>query len=97
MHDHTSIIATIAAKWNLPALTYRDAQANTLLDYLDLQSSPFFLTPPTLAAPATPTFGLAGCDVNTPAPVISPTASLEQNLLLGQRTTAAHPSPLKWV
>src|SRR6202012_2267753 len=52
MHEHTSVIATIAKKWNLPALTFRDAQANTLLDYLDLTSVPAFLTPPTLAAPA---------------------------------------------
>src|SRR5581483_6723106 len=33
-HEHTSVIATIAAKWNLPALTLRDANATTLLDFL---------------------------------------------------------------
>jgi len=87
MHDHTSIIATIARKWNLPALTHRDAQANTLLDFLDLDSAPFFLTPPQLAAPATPTLGLFGCQSTAPAPIISPTASID---LTGQRYTAAH-------
>ena len=29
VHDHTSVLATIEAKWNLPALTYRDADAAT--------------------------------------------------------------------
>ena len=72
MHDHTSIIATIAKKWNLPALTYRDAQANTLLDFLDLESAPAFLTPPTLAAPAMATLGLGSCQGTPPDPVITP-------------------------
>ena len=72
-HDHTSIIATIAAKWNLPALTYRDAQANTLLDYLNLNAPPAFLTPPVLATPAQPEDVSGGtCVSNPPAPVISP-------------------------
>jgi phospholipase C len=72
-HDHTSIIATIAAKWNLPALTYRDAQANTLLDYLNLSGPPAFLTPPTLAAPALPEDVSGGtCTATPPTPIISP-------------------------
>ena len=73
MHDHTSIIATIAAKWNLPALTYRDANANTLLDFLDLENPPAFLTPPKLAAPSNPTLGLNACQGLPPTPVISST------------------------
>ena len=35
VHDHTSVLATIEAKWNLPALTYRDANAATVMDFLD--------------------------------------------------------------
>ncbi len=50
VHDHTSILATIEAQWNLPALTYRDANAATVADFLDV-SRPALLTPPTLAAP----------------------------------------------
>lgn len=92
MHDHTSIIATIARKWNLPALTHRDAQANTLLDFLDLQSPPAFLTPPKLAAPAAPTLGLAGCQSTAPAPIISPTASLD---FIGRRLAPAHRVPFR--
>jgi phospholipase C len=49
VHDHTSILATIEAKWNLPAMTFRDANANTLADFLDPE--PAFLEPPTLSAP----------------------------------------------
>jgi phospholipase C len=51
VHDHTSVLATIEAKWNLPALTYRDANAKTLVDFLDLTSPPAFATPPTIAQP----------------------------------------------
>jgi hypothetical protein len=51
VHDHTSILATIEAKWNLPALTYRDANAATLVDFLDLRQ-PSFAEPPALAAPS---------------------------------------------
>jgi phospholipase C len=49
-HDFTSILKLIETKWNLPALTYRDAQASNLLDSLDLTGEPAFLTPPTLTA-----------------------------------------------
>jgi phospholipase C len=36
VHDHTSVLATIEAKWNLPALTNRDANAETVMDFLGL-------------------------------------------------------------
>jgi phospholipase C len=79
-HDHTSIIATIAAKWNLPALTYRDAQANTLLDYLNLSGPPAFLTPPTLAKPATPTaLGGSQCVATAPPDTITPNVIKRKN------------------
>ncbi len=51
VHDHTSVLATIEAKWNLPALTYRDANAATVLDFLDV-SQAAFLTPPAINGPA---------------------------------------------
>ena len=50
VHDHTSVLATIETKWNLPALTYRDANATTVLDFLDL-NNPAFLDPPPIARP----------------------------------------------
>jgi phospholipase C len=36
LHDHTSVLATIEAKWNLPALTDRDANAAHVMDFLGL-------------------------------------------------------------
>src|ERR1700722_12885749 len=63
VHDHTSVLSTIEAKWNLPALTYRDANAHTLADFLDLShmTSP---EPPALAAPANPDAELLSCYQN---------------------------------
>jgi phospholipase C len=51
VHDHTSVLATIEAKWNLPALTYRDANAATLSDFVDFAHLAF-PEPPTLAPPS---------------------------------------------
>jgi phospholipase C len=53
VHDHTSVLAMVERKWNLPALTYRDANAADLLDFLDM-SAPSFANPPTLPPAATP-------------------------------------------
>jgi hypothetical protein len=53
VHDHTSFLATVEAKWNLPALTYRDADAETVMDFLDVERAAF-LTPPTIAEPPAP-------------------------------------------
>ncbi|MHB8438668.1 MAG: alkaline phosphatase family protein [Acidimicrobiales bacterium] len=36
LRDHTSILAMVERKWNLPAMTYRDANANDLTDMIDL-------------------------------------------------------------
>ena len=52
VYDHTSILATIEHKWNLPALTRRDAAANPLTDFLDLGAPPHFKTPAQLPRPA---------------------------------------------
>jgi phospholipase C len=51
VHDHTSVLATIEAKWNLPALTFRDANAATVMDFLDVGTAAF-LTPPAIDGPA---------------------------------------------
>jgi phospholipase C len=50
-YDHTSILATIEHKWNLPALTNRDANANTVMDFLDPQNAAL-LNPPPIQAPS---------------------------------------------
>ncbi len=49
--DHTSVLKLVEEKWNLPALTRRDAAASSPLGALDLSAPPAFLTPPRLPAP----------------------------------------------
>jgi phospholipase C len=54
VYDHTSILAFLERKWNLAAMTYRDANANNLTDFLDLGAmearQPTFPELPPLAA-----------------------------------------------
>jgi phospholipase C len=52
--DHTSVLKLIEEKWNLPALTRRDATAISPLGALDLAGPPAFLTPPDLPPPSLP-------------------------------------------
>ena len=52
-YDHTSVLATIEHKWNLPALTVRDANAETVMDFLD-PANPALLHPPRLDVPPKP-------------------------------------------
>ena len=54
VYDHTSVLKTVETKWNLPALTRRDANAIDVLAMIDLKSKPAFLTPPRLPDPANP-------------------------------------------
>ncbi len=73
--DHTSILKLVETKWNLPALTRRDANANNMLDMFDF-SRPSFRTPPRLAKPlvATDSSALA-CNTSGPG-VIPPPGSV---------------------
>ena len=74
VYDHTSILKTIEEKWNLPALTRRDANANSLFDMLDLKAKPAFLKPPSLPAAADPT-AKEGC-LTTGAGMIPPDSAV---------------------
>jgi phospholipase C len=65
VHDHTSVLATIEAKWNLPAMTYRDANARTVMDFLDLRH-PHFAAPPALPAAANPLATERACAARNP-------------------------------
>jgi phospholipase C len=60
VQDHTSMTAFIERKWNLPAMTYRDANAAPMTDYFDF-SKPAFATPPKLAAAPSLSPGLKRC------------------------------------
>jgi phospholipase C len=67
VHDHTSVLKLIETKWNLPALTFRDANADDLLDSLDLRGEPAFLEPPVLPASALSTG--ASCEPIDPSEI----------------------------
>jgi phospholipase C len=69
VHDHTSILKLIETKWNLPALTFRDANADDLLDFFDF-SRPAFATPPALAPAANP--ARAPCSTADPNAPVEP-------------------------
>ena len=71
VHDHTSILAIIEQKWNLPALTRRDANAHSLLDFLDFRK-PALLDPPTLAKPADPVEADLRCSTKAPHRPVQP-------------------------
>jgi len=75
LYDHTSILAMIERKWNLPALTSRDANANDLRDFLDLNAlatrTPTFPTLPVLAQPGDTPAALA-CSTTGPGIVPPP-------------------------
>ena len=48
VQDHTSILAFVERKWNLPAMTFRDANADAMTDYFDFRR-PAFPEPPSVA------------------------------------------------
>ena len=57
VHDHTSLLKFVETKWNLPAMTYRDANASNMCDFFDFHGRPPFLEPPELASPLNPFVG----------------------------------------
>ncbi len=86
VHDHTSFLSTIQAKWNLPAMTYRDANAATMADFLDTKVT--FPEPPKLAAPSDLTRSQQTCDSSAidfpvyPNPSPKPRPPARQRLLV---------------
>ena len=73
--DHTSVLALAEHKWNLPAMTYRDANAWPMLDMVDL-SERTFLKPPTLTAPLLDTDPSANACSTTGPGTIPPPGSV---------------------
>jgi phospholipase C len=58
VYDHTSILKFVETKWNLPAMTYRDANAHNMLDFFQLRGKrPPFAEPPIVNAPLNPFIG----------------------------------------
>jgi phospholipase C len=49
VYDHTSVLRFIETRFDLPALTNRDANADPMLDLFDFQNPPY-MKPPKLPA-----------------------------------------------
>jgi phospholipase C len=72
VYDHTSILKLVETKWNLPALTYRDANAQAPLGMLDLRR-PAFAEPPKLAKPLLDTHpSVLACNASGPGTIPPP-------------------------
>lgn len=63
--DHTSILRFIQARFGLPALSGRDANAHALMDMFDFDDPPF-LEPPSFAEPAVDPAKMAECEAAFP-------------------------------
>ncbi|MFI5367178.1 MAG: alkaline phosphatase family protein [Candidatus Binatia bacterium] len=74
MRDHTAILKIIERKWNIGALTFRDANADDLLDCLDFTNPPAFLDPPTLPVPALAASNPPACTPGDPGTIPPPEA-----------------------
>ena len=57
VHEHTSLLKFVETKWNLPAMTYRDANAGNMLEFFDFSGRPPFEHPPKVHAPLNPFVG----------------------------------------
>ena len=73
VYDHTSILKTVETKWNLPALTRRDANAHDLFEMVDFTAKPQFLHPPVLPDPANPAASY-NCLLTGPGQIPPPSA-----------------------
>ncbi len=60
VHSHASILRFIEARFDLPALTNRDANSDAMLDMFDFAKAPF-ATAPSFAEPAIDAAQLAAC------------------------------------
>jgi phospholipase C len=90
--DLTSITAFIERKWNLPAMTFRDANAQPMTDYFDFRNAAFH-KPPRLAGAPGLGHGLAECHqagLNPPLPKSPVTGESDVARLLRQ-----HRSPTR--
>ncbi len=87
VQDHTSMTAFIERKWNLPAMTFRDANADPMIDYFDFARAAFPTPPPLAAAPPLGP-GVAACQAQGFNPPL-PTSPIEGALPAERSTWAA--------
>ncbi len=87
VQDHTSMLAFMQRKWNLPAMTFRDANAAPMTDYFDFKHAAFATPPPLERAPGLGP-GLRKCSaagLTPPLPTSPNTASDVSRLLARAR------------
>ncbi len=70
IYDHTSVLRLIETRFDLPALTRRDANADPMLDLFDFEHPPF-LAPPTLPPAVLDPDAWHDCDPTGPPPPVS--------------------------
>ena len=75
VQDHTSITRFIETKWNLGAMTFRDANAANMTDYFNFHRA-HFRQPPVLAAAPDPAPGLARCAAEGQNPPLPPAGAI---------------------
>jgi phospholipase C len=79
VQDHTSITAFIERKWNLPAMTFRDANAHPMTDYFDFRR-PAFAEPPHIHTKPGLAHGLAQCHHAGLNPPLVPNPGTESDI-----------------
>ena len=67
VYDHTSILRLIEARFNLPAMTARDANADPMFDLFDFKHAAL-LHPPELPSATVDAAKKAACDAKYPSP-----------------------------
>jgi phospholipase C len=67
VHDHTSILRFIETRFDLPALTNRDGNADPMLEFFDFDGAAF-QTPPALARAVVDPARAAACQLTAPPP-----------------------------
>src|SRR5581483_6515655 len=79
IQDLTSLTAFIERKWKLPAMTFRDANADPMVDYFDFSHAPAYATPPRLAPAPALAPGLVKCHDQGLNPPLPPAPAREQS------------------
>jgi phospholipase C len=85
--DLTSLTAFIERKWNLPAMTFRDANAHPMTDYFDFKHAAFAKPPRLDAAPRLGP-GLRKCHAAGLNPPLPGTAAADSSLISRQLARA---------
>jgi phospholipase C len=85
VQDHTSITRFVETKWNLGAMTFRDANAANMSDYFNFHHA-HFMHPPAFAPPVDPGPGLQACAAHGQHPPLPPSGTISRHPRVLPRT-----------